>query len=70
MIRCPACKGEPFYLARPRYDLRPVANAHRLGFTVDGYCDVFAFTVKGHGSVKTPRKRAMRLNEGYVSESA
>ena len=48
MIGSATSKGEPLNLARPRYDLRPVANAHRLGFTVDGYCDVLAFTGEGH----------------------
>ena len=70
MIRRSARKGEALDLGWTRDDLGPLANVHCLRLAVDRYCDVFAFTMKGHGSVKTPRKRAMRLNEGYVSESA
>jgi len=60
MIRCSASKGEPLDLSRPRYDPGPLAYVHGLRLAVNRYRDVFAFTMEGHGSDKTPRKRAMR----------
>ena len=60
MIWCSTGKGEPFNLAGPRYDLRPVAYVHRFRLTFDADCDVFAFTGEGHDSDKAPRKLAMR----------
>ena len=54
MIWSSTGKGKPFNLAGATDDPGPFANAHRLGFTVDRYCDVV--TVSGEGHAKNSRQ--------------